>query len=61
MEPLNAQTFPKNEAEFLTMLYLQKEDISDLTPEELVDRYLEISSTISQRLNQKTQPHYEEV
>lgn len=61
MDNFNAQAFPKNEAEFLTMLSLQNEDISGLSPEELVDRYLEIFGAVSDHLNQKTQPHYTEV
>lgn len=34
-------TFPKNELEALTMLYLQSQDLSKLSPEELYDKYNE--------------------
>lgn len=38
--------FPANSAEALAMLYLEKQDIKDLTPEELADRYDEVLNKI---------------
>ena len=38
--PDNAfRTFPDGKLEALTMLYLQNQDLSDLTPEALLDKY----------------------
>lgn len=33
------QTFPDNKIEALAMLYLQNQDLSGLTPEEILDKY----------------------
>lgn len=33
--------FPNSKREVLTMLYLQSQDLSGLTPEDLVDKYNE--------------------
>ena len=33
------QTFPDGKVEALAMLYLQNQDLSGLTPEELLDKY----------------------
>ena len=33
------QTFPSNKTEALTMLYLQNQDLSTLSPEELLVKY----------------------
>lgn len=32
-------TFPSSEAEALTLLYLQNQDLADFTPEEVYDKY----------------------
>lgn len=55
-----AETFPCTHIQALTMLYLQSHDISDLTPEELYDKYIEVSQKMSERYkdisNQKDEP-----
>lgn len=42
MSDINLSSFPKNELEALTMLYLQNQVLSGLTPEELFDKYREV-------------------
>lgn len=39
-------TFEDSKARALTMLYLRSQDLSDLTPEELVDKYDEVYDKI---------------
>lgn len=39
MQETILQTFPKNEREALAMLYVQNQDLSGITPEELLDKY----------------------
>lgn len=40
----------------LTMLFLSKSDISDLTPAELVDKYNGVYEEISRRLSETKKP-----
>lgn len=40
--------FPSDRIEALTMLYLQNQDLSEATPEELVQKYLEVRSKIEE-------------
>lgn len=40
-------TFPANRVEALTILYLEKQDLSDCSPEQLADLYLEVHTRIS--------------
>lgn len=42
-------TFPSNKTEALTMLYLQNQDLSNLSPEELADKYQKTYDKIRQR------------
>lgn len=51
----NLNTFPSNKAEALTMLYLQNQDLSGLTPQELVDKYDECLKTVK-RYNRSKNP-----
>lgn len=46
-----SDTFPSTRAEALTMLFLQKQDLSNLTPEELAQKYLEVLSIIEKSLS----------
>ena len=41
MSDINLSTFPSSKYEALTMLYLQNQDLSGLTPEELLEKYQE--------------------
>lgn len=46
MNDVNFSTFPSNRTEALTMLYLQQQNLSDLSPEELTQRYFEVFKEI---------------
>lgn len=39
MPDTTLRTFPDSKLEALTMLYLQNQDLSELTPEALLDKY----------------------
>lgn len=39
MDEITMQTFPSTKVEALTMLYLQAQDLTNVTPEELVSMY----------------------
>lgn len=39
MDNVNLSTFPSTKTEALTMLYLQAQDLTNVTPEELVVMY----------------------
>ena len=41
MNDVTLRTFPKNECEALAMLYIQNQDLSGLTPEQLFEKYQE--------------------
>ena len=53
MSDNNLSTFPSNRIEALTMLYLQNQDLSDITPEELLEKYHETYKRIRE--------HYREI
>jgi len=38
-EQITLRSFPSNELEALAMLYVQNQDLSGLTPEQLLDEY----------------------
>ncbi|MBE5932946.1 MAG: hypothetical protein E7263_05980 [Lachnospiraceae bacterium] len=48
-DSVNLSTFPSTRTEGLTMLYLQNQDLSGMTPEQLVDKYEDIYARIKQR------------
>lgn len=39
MEEVTVKVFPQNDIEALAMLYVRSQDLSDITPEELLDMY----------------------
>lgn len=43
----NLRTFPDSYVEALTMLYLERQDLTDKTPEELVELYMKTYYRIS--------------
>jgi glutamine synthetase len=45
-DKVELSTFPSNRIDALTMLYLEKQNLSEITPEELVDQYLKIRERI---------------
>ncbi|WP_157454950.1 hypothetical protein [Carnobacterium maltaromaticum] len=51
MSETNLKTFPKNKYDALTMLFLQNQDLSNLTPEELANKYNEVHAKIKASFN----------
>ncbi len=54
MDKIEFSTFPKNKADALTLLYLSKQDLRELTPAQLADEYTRIHKEIFARLTQNT-------
>lgn len=52
MSDVNLSTFPKGKESALTMLYLEKQDLSDLSPTELAKKYDEVYEEISSYYHQ---------
>ncbi|MDF2590284.1 MAG: hypothetical protein K0S41_4127 [Anaerocolumna sp.] len=48
-ESITLNTFPSGKASALTMLFLEKQNLSSMTPEELADKYSEIYDRIDSR------------
>ena len=51
----NLYTFPSSEFEALALLYIQNQDLSGLTPEEVYDKYHEAYNKIRDRYKTKRQ------
>ena len=49
MNDSKISTFPRDKHEALAMLYLQSQDLSNVTPEELLDKYEDAYQKIRQR------------
>lgn len=47
------KTFPDNEIEALAMLWLKNQDLSNATPEELLDKYQDACDKIKEHKKQK--------
>lgn len=56
----NANTFPHSKVEALTMLYLQNQDLSNVTPEELLTLYSETYQKIFEADNARKGEKYKE-
>ena len=52
----NLNTFPSNKYEALTMLYLENQDLSELTPEKLLDKYVDTYNQIRKYASSKRNP-----
>jgi len=52
---VSLSTFPSNKISALTMLYLQNQNLSNATPEEIVDKYNEAYLKIRTRFSNPTQ------
>lgn len=50
---VNLYTFPKYEYEALAMLYIQNQDLSGLTPEEIYDKYKDACNKIKEQYKAK--------
>lgn len=48
---IELKSFPKNRYEALAMLYLENQDLSNLTPEQLFDKYIEVYEAIKDHSN----------
>lgn len=57
MSDVRLSTFPATKLEALTMLYLENQDLSSLTPEKLLDLYDETYEKISEHCKEK-RPRY---
>lgn len=55
MNETTLRTFPSTKAEALAMLYVQSQDLSNATPEELLDMYTDAYERIK-KANGKKQP-----
>lgn len=46
MSETNFHTFPRTDIDALAMLYLQNQDISNLSPEDLYEKYTDVKNAI---------------
>ncbi|RIJ64127.1 hypothetical protein [Rummeliibacillus sp. POC4] len=53
MSEIKLNTFPNSKADALTMLYLENQDLTNVTPEQLVDKYLEAHEKVNKRIREK--------
>ncbi|WP_028273665.1 hypothetical protein [Atopococcus tabaci] len=51
---INLNTFPGSSLEALTMLYLENQDLSDLSPTELTRKYFEVYHEIQTAFRNRT-------
>lgn len=58
-DKVSLNTFPSTESQALALLYIQKQDISGLTPEEFYDKYRGVYERI--RKCKKDNPRYNPV
>lgn len=50
-DSVKLNTFPSSRAEALTMLYLENQNLSGTTPEEIAEKYQEVYLRIRESLN----------
>lgn len=53
MSEVKLDAFPSSEAEALAMLYVQNQDLTDLSPEEIYDKYYEAYQKIREHRKAK--------
>lgn len=53
MDEVKLFSFPSNECEALAMLYVQNQDLTDVTPEELLDKYQDAYEKIKAHRKEK--------
>lgn len=58
MEEVIVKTFPKNECEALAMLYVQNQDLSGLSPTDLLAMYQDAYEAIWERLEEQYSARY---
>lgn len=54
MPEVNLKTFPSTRSQALALLYLQNQDLSALSPEDLAKMYVEVQSEIKKALAEKS-------
>ena len=59
MDDIVLESFPSNIAEALAMLYVQRQDISGLSPVELLALYQDAYTDISTRIKEQNDKKYE--
>lgn len=52
MSDIELKTFPKNKFEALTLIYLENQDLSNKTPEEIVTLYLDTEFKIREKFRE---------
>lgn len=55
MSEVMVRTFPRDELEALAMLYVQNQDLGNVTPEELLDMYDNAYKALENARNKKNQ------
>lgn len=53
MDDVILRSFPSNECEALAMLYVQNQDLSNVSPEELLDKYQDAYEKIREHKKKK--------
>lgn len=51
-DKVSLNTFPTGRVAALTMLYLEKQDLTNVTPEELADKYNEVYERINKQFRE---------
>ncbi|WP_423189445.1 hypothetical protein ACO1PF_00595 [Alkalibacterium sp. f15] len=54
MTDVNLNTFPSNRVDALSLLFLENQDLSSLSPEEIAQRYLEANNEIRHAFRNKS-------
>lgn len=57
-DKIELNTFPSRKNEALTMLYLQKQDLTGLSPRELANKYEEVYQEIKEQFIQISSARY---
>lgn len=61
MDDIILQAFPRNEFEALAMLYVKNQNLSGLSPEEILDMYLDARERIRDAYADKINSQYEQI
>lgn len=61
MDEIMLNAFPKNKAEALAMLYVQSQDITDLSPTALLAMYDTAYDEICERLNEQYDSRFKQI
>lgn len=61
MDDIILQAFPRNEIEALAMLYVKNQNLSGLSPEEVLDMYLDARERIRDAYADKINSQYEQI